>query len=147
MGGPDGKTLGTWSWRTDLTECRISSYRPDLTQSISIFSFDHCDFPYFLLFFFSGDKICIGMSTYVAHFDRKVGISMATKLFQFTSWKEPSNPSKTDGFFLRCSRHPVRPSYGDFLNSFAIKGRAGPYVSYDKLLFHTTSGLSGSKSG
>ena len=35
------------------------------------------------------------MFTYVAHFDRKVGIYIATKLFQVTSWKEPSNPSRT----------------------------------------------------
>ena len=34
------------------------------------------------------------------------------------------------GFF--CSRFHVRPSYGDFLNSFAMKARAGPYGSYDK---------------
>ena len=33
--------------------------------------------------------------------------------------------------------HGVRPSYGDFLNSFAMKARAGPYGSYDKLLFAT----------
>ena len=36
-----------------------------------------------------------------------------------------------DGFFRPCSRHRVRPSYGDFLNSFAMKARAGPYGSYD----------------
>ena len=40
------------------------------------------------------------MFTYVAHFDRKVGIYIVTKLFQFTSCKEPSSPSRTDGFFL-----------------------------------------------
>ena len=85
------------------------------------------------------------MFTYVAHFDRKVGIYIVTKLFQFTSCKEPSSPSRTDGFFRPCSPHRVRPSYGDFLNSFAIKARAGPYVPFDKLLFHTTPGLSCSK--
>ena len=37
-----------------------------------------------------------------------------------------------DGFFRPCSRHRVRPSYGDFLNSFAMKARAGPHGSYDK---------------
>ena len=36
-----------------------------------------------------------------------------------------------DGFFRTCSRHHVRPSYGDFLNSFAMKARAGPYGSYN----------------
>ena len=86
------------------------------------------------------------MFTYVAHFDRKVGIYIAKKLFQFTSCKELSNPSRTDGFFRPCSRHLVRLSYGDLLNSFTIKARAWPYVSYDKLIFHTTSGLSCSKS-
>ena len=93
-----------------MTKCRMFSCRPELTQSISILTYDHRDFPYFLLFVFSGNKISIGMFTYVAHFDRKVGIYIATKLFQFTSWKEPSNPSRTDGFFRRCSRRRVRPS-------------------------------------
>ena len=59
------------------------------------------------------------MFTYAAQFDRKLGIYIATKLFQLTSRKEPSNPSRTDGFFQPCSRHRVRPSFGDFLNSFA----------------------------
>ena len=40
--------------------------RPDLTQSISILSYDHRAFP----FFFWVTKF--GMFTYVAHFDRKV---------------------------------------------------------------------------
>ena len=133
-----------WSGPCAMTKCRMFSCRPELTQSISILTYDHRGFPYFLLFFFSGNKISIGMFTYVAHFDRKVGIYIATKLFQVTSWKELSNPSRTDGFFRRCSRRRVRPSYGDFLNCFAIKARAGPCVSYDKLLFHTTSGFSGS---
>ena len=82
------------------------------------------------------------MITYVAHFDRKVGIYIATKSFQFTSREVPSNPKRTDG-----SSHRVRPSYRNFLNSFGMKARAGPYGSYDKLLFHTTSGLSCSKGG
>ena len=68
-------------------------------------------------FFFMGNKFAIGMFAYVAHFDRKVGIYIATKLFQFASRKEPyailAGPDD-------CSRHSVRPSYGDFLNSFAM---------------------------
>ena len=36
-----------------------------------------------------------------------------------------------DGFFRPCARHRVRPSYGDFLNTFAMKARAGPYGSYE----------------
>ena len=35
------------------------------------------------------------------------------------------------------SRHRVRPSYGDFLNSFAMKAHAGPYGSYDNTVDHT----------
>ena len=36
-----------------------------------------------------------------------------------------------DGFFRPCARHRVRPSNGDFLNTFAMKAREGPYGSYD----------------
>ena len=73
------------------------------------------------------------MFTHVAHFDRKVGIYIATKLCQFASRKKPyAILAGPDGFFRLCSRYRVRPSYGDFLNSFAIKARAGPYGSYDK---------------
>ena len=50
--------------------------RPDLTQSISILLYDHHAFPFSSFFFFSGNKI-----RNVAHFDRKVGIYTATKLF------------------------------------------------------------------
>ena len=39
-------------------------------------------------------------------------------------------PEVMDGFFRPSSRHRVRPSYGDFLNSFAMKARARPYGSY-----------------
>ena len=35
------------------------------------------------------------------------------------------------GFFRPCARHRVRPSYGDFLNTSAMKARAGLYGSYD----------------
>ena len=46
-----------------------------------------------------------------------------------------------DSFFRPCSRHRVRPSYGDFRDSFAMKARAGPYGSYDNSSyqhFHVT---------
>ena len=149
MGGPDGEILGTRSLRTDLTECQIFSCRPDLAQSISILSYDYCAFPYFFYYyiFFSGNKIAIGMFTYVAQFDRKLGIYIATKLFQLTSRKEPSNPSRTDRFFRHYSCHRVKPSFGNFLNSFTMKARPGSHGSYDKLIFHTISGLSCSKGG
>ena len=68
-----------------------------------------------------------------AHFDRKVRIYIATKLFQFASRKEPyAILTGPDGFFQPCSRHCVRISYGDFLNSLAMEARAGQYGSYDK---------------
>ena len=72
------------------------------------------------------------MFTYIAHFDRKVGVYIATKLFQFASRKEPfAVLAGPDGFFPPFWRHHARPSHGDFLNSFATKARAGPYGSYD----------------
>ena len=80
------------------------------------------------------------MFTHVAHFDRKVGIYIATKLFQFASCKEPyAILAGPDGFFRPCSSHRVRSSYGDFLNSFAMKARAGPYGSYDNISFSVSS--------
>ena len=69
---------------------------------------------------------------HIAHFDRKVGIYIATKLFQFAFRKEPyAILAGPDGYFRPRSRHRVWPSYGDFLSSFAMKARAGPYGSYD----------------
>ena len=42
-----------------------------------------------------------------------------------------------DGFFWTCLRHHVRPSYGDFLNTFAMKAHTGPYGSYNKTFIFT----------
>ena len=82
------------------------------------------------LFFFRVIKFAIGMLTYVAHFDRKVRIYIATKLFQFASRKEPyAILAGLNGFSRPCSRHRLRPLYGDFLNS--NQARTGPYGSYD----------------
>ena len=107
---------------------RVAKYfpvRPDLTQSISILSYDHRAFPFLFclfVFFCSGNKIRY----------RNVGVYIATKLFQFASRKDPYVIlAGLDGFFPPCWRHHVRPSHGDFLNSFAMKARAGPYGSYD----------------
>ena len=133
VGGPDGKIFGPRSWRTDLT------------QSISILLYDHRNLP---IFFFSLFRVIkFGMFTYVAHFDWKVGIYIATKLFWFASraryidkipvWGSYAILAGPDGFFRPCSRHHVRPSYGNFLNSFAMKARAGPYGSYNKTAFWT----------
>ena len=109
----------------------------------SILLFEHCAFPFFFLF--SGNQIRkVHLRRYL---DRKVGIYKATKLFQFASrarfhrktigkipvwWRPCASLAGPDGFFRPCSRHRVRPSYGDFLNRCAVKARAGPYVSYDK---------------
>ena len=99
-----------------------------MTTAVSLF------FSSFYLFIFCRVIIfAVGMFTYVAHFDRKVEIYIATKLFQFAFRKELyvilAGP---DGFFRPFSRHRVRPSYGDFLNSFAMKARAGSFGSYDQ---------------
>ena len=58
---------------------------------------------FFFFFFFSWvTKFSIGMFTYVAHFDRKVRIYVATKLFQFASRKEPpAILAGPDGFLIR----------------------------------------------
>ena len=72
------------------------------------------------------------MLTYVAHFDRKVGILIPTNLFQNASRKEThAILAGPDGSFRPCLRHRVRPSYGYFLNSFAMTARTGQCVSYD----------------
>ena len=88
--GPDGKIFGPRSWRTDRAQRSVRSpwprakwrtpwprakylpVRPDLTQSISILSYDDRAFPFFS-FFFREIKFAIGMFTYVAHFGRKLG--------------------------------------------------------------------------
>ena len=80
---------------------------------------------FFSLFFFLGGGII--------NFDQKVRISIATKLFQFASRKEPyAILAGTDSFFWPSSHQHVRASYGDFLSSFAMKVHEGPYGSYDK---------------
>ena len=67
----------------------------------------------------------IGMFTYVAHFDRKVGIYIATKLFQVASRKAGAvdDPRRLFPALLA-------PSRTAFI--FAIQARAGPYGSYDE---------------
>ena len=55
------------------------------------------------------------MFTCVAHFDRKVGIYIATKLFQFTYCKEPSTPSRTEGLFPSL----LAPSRTAFIRGFS----------------------------
>ena len=84
--------------------------QPYLTQSIvSILSYENRTFPFFFVFvfvFFHAIKFAIGTFSYVAHFDRKVGIYIATKLFQFASRKEPYVIlAGLDSFFRPCSCH------------------------------------------
>ena len=95
---------------------RVAKYfpvRPDLTQSISILSYDPRAFPFslfFSFFFLRLIKFAIGIFSYVAHFDRNVGIYLATNLFRFASRKEPNAIlAGPDGLFPPCSRHRVRP--------------------------------------
>ena len=139
VGGPDGKIFGPRWRRTDraqrgpcaMTECQIFS-RPARPNSVNkhfiIWASRFSSF-----FFFRLIKFAIGMFTHVAHFDRKVGIYIATKFFQFASRKEPyAILAGPDGCLRPCSTHRVRPSYGNFLNSFAMKARNEPYGSYDK---------------
>lgn len=82
------------------------------------------------LFFPRVIKFAIAMFTYVIHFDQKVWIYIATKMFQFASRQEPQAIlAGPDGFFQSCSLFCIRPSYRDFLDSFAMKahvrGRTG----------------------
>ena len=92
VGGPDKKIFGPMSWRTDraqrsqcaMNEGQIFS-RPARPNSVNKhfiiwpprFSF----FLFFICLFFIFRVIKFVMLTYVALFDRKVGIYIATKLF------------------------------------------------------------------
>ena len=105
--------LTEWEgWRGNyLAEVMVKyvPVQPDLTQSIvSILSYENRTFPFFVFVFvfFRVIKFAIGTFSYVAHFDRKVGIYIATKLFQFASRKEPYVIlAGLDGFFRPCSCH------------------------------------------
>ena len=57
---------------------------------------------------------------------------LARAIDKIPAWGPYATLAGPDGFFRTCSRHHVRPSYGDFLNSFAMKARVGPYGSYNK---------------
>ena len=64
------------------TRAKYFPVRPDLIQSISILLYDHRAFPFFFSFFFFNFRVIkFVMFAYVALFDRKVGIYIATKLF------------------------------------------------------------------
>ena len=142
VGGPDGKIFGPRSWRTDpvqrgpcaMTECQIFS-RPTRPNSINKyfiiwpprFSF------FFSLFFFSSNKIRYRNVHLVARFDRKGRIYYGNKVVSVrVSQRAVRDPSRAWRLFLALlAPYRVWPSYGLFLNSFAMKAGAGPYRSYD----------------
>ena len=72
------------------------------------------------------------MFTYVAYFDRKVGIYMATKLFPFAFRKELyAILAGRKGF-----SGPARAiAYGPHTGIFSIVSYVGLYGSYDKNLY------------
>ena len=100
-------------------------------------------FPFFFLFFFFR-VTKFGM---LLIFTEKSGFIQQQSCFsshlsraidKIPVWGPCAILAGPDGFFRTCSRHHVRPSYGDFLNSFAMKARAGPYGSYNKPYYYMT---------
>ena len=149
MGGPDGKIFGPRSWRTDrakrgpcaMTEGQIFSRpaRPNSVNKHFIIWPPHFSF----FFFFPGNKIRnvhLRRSFWPKSRDLYSNKVVLVRISRFHCktiekipvWGPYAILAGPDGFFRPCSRHRVRPSYGDFLNSFAMKARAGPYGSYDK---------------
>ena len=140
-----------WTERSEVhtrwPRAKYFPIQPDLTQSISILSYDHRAFPLFFyffiisIFFFSENKICyrnvhLRCSFWQKSWDlnsNKVSSHLARSRTLFLAGPYVILPGP-DGFFRPCSRHRVRPSCGDFLNSFAMKVCAGPYGSYDKII-------------
>ena len=151
MGGPDGKIFGPRSWRRDraqrgpcaMTEGQIF-FRPARPNSVnkhfiiwpprfSFFPF----FFYFIIIFFRVTKfgmllILTEKSGFIPQ-QSCFSSLLARAIDKIPVWGPYAILAGPDGFFRTCSRHHVRPSYGDFLNSFAMKARAGPYGSYNKL--------------
>ena len=140
------------------TECEVLApwpsakyfpIRTDLTQSISILLYDHRAFPFFFSLAGRANQIWnvpLRRSFWPKSRDlysNKVVIVRSSCALLIKSPCEGCTRSLagSDGFFRHCSRHRVRPSYGDFLNSFAMKARAGPYRSYDK--YHSSTSLLG----
>ena len=52
-------------------------------------------------------------------------------LYLLTEWEGQTGEYLARGYGVRTKRS-VRPSYGDFHNSFTMKARAEPYRPYDK---------------
>ena len=142
VGGLNRKIFGPRSWRMDWAQqgpCAMTEYQifsrtawPNSVNKHFIiwppcFSF----FLSFLFFFLRVIKFAIRMFTYVAHFDQKVKIYIAAKLFQFAS-RRATLLAGLDGFLRPWSCHRIRPSYRHFLNIFGMKARMGPFGPYDK---------------
>ena len=157
MGGPDGKIFGPRSWRTDraqrgpcaMTEGQIFS-RPARPNSVNKhfiiwpprFSF----FPFFSIFFFFrvtkfGMLLILTEKSGFIQQQSCFSSLLARAIDKIPVWGPYAILAGPDGFFRTCSRHHVRPSYGDFLNSFAMKARAGPYGSYNKNSYVLIQGI------
>ena len=139
--------------RTERSEVRAPwprakyfSVRPDLTQSISILLYDHHAFPFslfFSIFFFFrvtkfGMLLILTEKSGFIQQQSCLSSLLARVIVKIPVWGPYAILAGPDGFFRTCSRHHVRPSYGDFLNSFAMKARAGPYGSYNNWYYYMT---------
>ena len=94
-------------------------------------------FPFFFLFFFFrvtkfGMLLILTEKSGFIQQQSCFSSLLARAIDKISVWGPYAILAGPDGFFRTCSRHHVRPSYGDFLNSFAMKARAGPYGSYNK---------------
>ena len=129
VGRLDRKIFGPSSWHTVCVPWPRAKYfpvGPNLTQSISILSYDHCAFPFFL----SGNKICYWNIHSCRSFWPKSLYSNKVVSVHISQRAVRDPTAGLDSYFRPRSRHLVRPLYWDFLNSFAMKVRAGLYRSY-----------------
>ena len=142
--------------RTERSEVRVpwprAKYfpvRPDLTQSISILLYDHHAFPFslffaifFLFFRVTKFRMLLILTEKSGFIQQQSCFSslLARAIDKIPVWELYAILAGPDGLFRTCSRHHVRPSYGDFLNSFAMKARAGPYGSYNKMQYFCNGG-------
>ena len=98
-------------------------------------------FPFFFYFFFRVTKfgMLLILTEKSGFIQQQSCFSslLARAIDKIPVWGPYAILAGPDGFFRTCSRHHVRPSYGDFLNSFAMKARAGPYGSYNKTPYDT----------
>ena len=92
-------------------------------------------FPFFFYFFFRVTKfgMLLILTEKSGFIQQQSCFSslLARAIDKIPVWGPYAILAGPDGFFRTYSRHHVRPSYGDFLNSFAMKARARPYGSYN----------------